>query len=205
MTLGQISVTSLNKAKRKKRRFGAVVTIEDPGQRNPLRFHHSPHPEHLVLKFEDIDFVDPTIALPREEHVLAVLDFGRKHAERDILVHCKAGIARSTAMALALLADRLGKGYEREAVDHLLNVRPEAIPNLVILGMTDRILERDGALVDAWMEVENSDPEYAAHRVQKRDIFVRRPDLFAKAREDVTGSIMHFTEKSLMAKIGKPL
>jgi predicted protein tyrosine phosphatase len=197
MGTGLVAVTTLNKARRKKRRYGAVVTIEDPGQRNPLRFHKSPHPDHLVLKFEDVDIRDEAIALPKEQHVRAVLEFGRRHTDDDILVHCKAGIARSTALALTIIADRLGPGQEAAAVARLLEVRPEAAPNLLILGMADDLMEREGALVEAWMAVENSDPEYAQHRRDKLEILEKRPELFARAKGDASATIQLFTETSI--------
>ena len=198
----QVTVTTLNRARRTKRRHDAVLTIEDPGQRNPLRFHVSPHPEHLVLKFEDVDFAEPTLALPREEHVAAALDFGRRHRDGRVLVHCKAGIARSTALALAIIADRLGEGREKEAVSELLVVRPEAVPNLLILAMADELLARNGALVDAWMEIEKSDTEYADHRRQKLEILKKRPELFAKAAANVSGSIQRFESTVVTARFG---
>ena len=77
---GTITIKPQNQARRAKRRFDAVLTIEDPGLRNGLRFHRTPHPDHLVLKYEDIDFVDETIALPRIGHLQAAIDFGRAHA-----------------------------------------------------------------------------------------------------------------------------
>ncbi len=197
-------MTTLTRARRKKRRYDAVITIEDPGQRNPLRFHVAPHPEHLVMKFEDVDFHDPAIALPREEHVAAAVEFGRRHPSGSILVHCKAGIARSTALALAIIADRLGTGNEKQAVAELLEVRPEAVPNLLILGMADDLLKRGGALVDAWMAVENSNGKYAEHREQKVEIFRRRPELFAGATQNVSGTIQFFPERLITPRFGFP-
>lgn len=202
MDTHQVTITTLNRARRTKRRHDAVLTIEDPGQRNPLRFHVSPHPEHLVMKFEDVDFAEPTLALPREEHVAAALDFGRRHRDGSMLVHCKAGIARSTALALAIIADRLGGGREKDAVAELLAVRSEAVPNLLILAMADALLARDGALVDAWMAIENSDTEYANHRRQKLEILKKRPELFAKATANVSGSIQRFEAASVTPRFG---
>lgn len=180
---GSVVVKALGPARRHKRKAAAVVTVEDPGRRNGLRFHSSPHPDHIVLRFEDVDVVDETVAMPRPGHVDAVLRFARENPDGTLLVHCKAGIARSTALALAVIADRLGPGREREAVAELLSARPEAAPNLLMLGFADDLLERSGRLVEAWNAVENSDPEYAEHRRQKLDILHKRPDLFARAGE----------------------
>jgi predicted protein tyrosine phosphatase len=204
METGSVTVTTLTRARRKKRRFDAVITIEDPGQRNPLRFHVNPHPEHLVMKFEDVDFHDPAVALPQREHVQAAIEFGRRHVTDRILVHCKAGIARSTALALAIIADRLGPGNEGMAVERLLSVRPEAVPNLLILDMADTLLESGGALVEAWMSIENSSRSYAEHRQQKVEIFRKRPELFARANPNVAGTIQFFPESSVTPRFGIP-
>lgn len=56
-TPGGVSVGSLAQAKRHKRKFDAVITIEEPGARPNLRLRFAPDPgrEHLVLQFEDVE------------------------------------------------------------------------------------------------------------------------------------------------------
>jgi predicted protein tyrosine phosphatase len=54
------------------------------------------------------------------------------------VVHCWAGVSRSTAAALALLY--LETGSEAEAVRRLREVRPQALPNLRFVRCFDRIL-----------------------------------------------------------------
>lgn len=198
----QITVQPMNKARRTKRRYDAVVTIEDPHQRNGLRFHRVPHPDHLVLKFEDIDVREEDFALPQMDHVAAVIAFGREHATSNLLIHCKVGIARSTAMAMAVFADRLGPGRETEAVRELLRIRPQSIPNLIILDMADEIMGREGALVEAWMKVENANYEYSAHRHDKLELFKKRPELFAKAFRGSKGTILRFRPKFITPEFG---
>lgn len=178
---GNVIVKSLGQARRIKRKVGAVVTIEDPGRRNGLRYHSAPHPDHLVLRFEDVDVADESVALPRPDHVRSVLEFARQNTEGKLLVHCKAGVARSTALALAVMADRMGAGREADAVEELLRVRPESAPNLLLLGFADDVLERGGALRGAWDEVESAHAHYAEHREKKLEILRRQPHLFARA------------------------
>lgn len=192
-----IAVTNYARARRIKRRFDAVLTIEDPGIRNGLRFHKRPHPDQLVLKFEDIDRVEPNIALPHMEHVIAAVAFGREHSQSSMLIHCKAGTARSTALALSIIADRYGEGHETEAVRELLRIRPEAIPNLILLDLADHYLQREGKLTSAWMAVEKSSFQYAVHRHDKREIFVRQPHLFSRPFHSVTASASRFFPNSL--------
>jgi len=175
-----IKVASLSTARGTKRKFDAVVTIEDPGLRNGLRFHRLPHPDHLVLRFEDVDDWSCDIAMAHRLHVDAALRLARAHEGGSILVHCKAGVARSSAMALALIADRMGPGREMEAVLELLAVRPVAVPNLVVLDLADEALGRNGALKAAWMKVERASFRYAEHRRLKREMLARNPAMYSK-------------------------
>jgi predicted protein tyrosine phosphatase len=63
------------------------------------------------------------------------------------LIHCAAGISRSTAAGLILLALRTGPGREEQAYEHLFRVRPRAVPNRRMVWMADHLLGRNGALV----------------------------------------------------------
>lgn len=175
-----VKVASLATARGTKRKYDAVLTIEDPGLRNGLRFHRLPHPDHLVLRFEDVDSWNADVAMADPAHVEAAIAFGRENRGGRILVHCKAGVARSSAMALALIADRMGPGKETKAVAELLSVRPVAVPNLVVLDYADKALGRDGALKAAWMEVERAHPRYAEHRRLKEETLRRNPALYAR-------------------------
>ncbi|WP_149470001.1 hypothetical protein [Roseomonas genomospecies 6] len=98
----------------------------------------------LVIECEDTaDAAHPRA--PRQHHVEAALGFARQHGGR-LLIHCHLGIARSTAMALAVVADGLGPGREAEALDRVLAARPCATPNPLIVALSDRLLDRGGAL-----------------------------------------------------------
>lgn len=193
MTIGFIHVASLASARRRKRRYDAVLTIEDPGFRNGLRFHGAPHPSHLVLSFEDVDDdLRPRVASASAEQIEAGLRFGRENAGGSLLVHCKAGIARSTALALAIIADRAGDGREVDSVRTLLEVRPEAVPNLHVLALADDILGRGGRLTGAWNSVERSDPGYARHRAIKTRLLRDHPGLFAAGLSSGESGIRRF-------------
>lgn len=64
-----------------------------------------------------------------------------------ILIHCEAGISRSTAAALIMYACWLGPGREREAMIRVLTQRPIAIPNRRMVEIADRLLDRQGRLM----------------------------------------------------------
>ncbi|WP_458098263.1 tyrosine phosphatase family protein [Roseomonas sp. WA12] len=173
-----IVVSALNWARRQKRDFSAVLTLEDPDQlvTHQLRFHQQPHPDHLVLRFVDLDTAPPPAyaAMPifrmaDRTDIERALKFGRDSlGGRRLLVHCNAGVGRSTAIALAIIADRLGRGREQDALNELVRLRPGAVPNLHVLALADEILGRAGALVQAVRDWERDRPENARRRSYNR-------------------------------------
>jgi len=150
-------ISDLAWARRHKREFDAVLTVEDPdiGRWRPatygsLRFHRKPAPAHLILRFYDLDYPlpdpyhQPWMLLASSEDISAALDFARHHA--NLLIHCKAGVSRSTALALAILTER-----ERDpasALHALLALQPNAVPNRHVTVLADAVLQCHGKLVE---------------------------------------------------------
>ena len=64
-----------------------------------------------------------------------------------VLIHCEAGVSRSTAAALIMHACWLGAGREQEAMERVLKQRPIAIPNPRMVELADRLLNRGGRLI----------------------------------------------------------
>jgi len=179
---GALSVMSLSRALRHKRRFDAVITLEDPACRPAarLRFHKKPAPAHLIMACEDVDDDTLGIQVATQSQVAEALAFARRHKDGALLVHCFHGVGRSAAIALAVLADRLGKGGEKAALAHLLEIRPEATPNLVIVKRADEILDREGrlvAVVEAW---EAGDERVRESRKARRAFLLANPQLYAR-------------------------
>ncbi|MCA1562509.1 MAG: hypothetical protein LC804_20355 [Acidobacteria bacterium] len=63
-----------------------------------------------------------------------------------ILIHCEAGVSRSSAAALIMYACWLGPGREREAMQRVLLQRPVAVPNRRMVELADTLLGRGGCL-----------------------------------------------------------
>lgn len=111
----------------------------------PIPFDH--------IDFEFLHFRDVAMPGPEscaEEHIARMLSFGeRVHADPNsrLLVNCHAGVSRSTAAAATLMAQH-APGKEREAFMRLAEVRPAALPNNLIVQIADRMLGRNGALMD---------------------------------------------------------
>lgn len=177
-----ITVSNLSRARRIKRRgFDGVLTLEDPvcSIRNQLRFHVKPAPDHLIMRFEDIDDDIYDYAIATEDNVKAIIEFGRRHVQHDLLIHCFHGVGRSGGAALAILTDRLGDA--QAALEALLAIRPEVVPNLRVARLADTVLKTDGAMVavlDAWAA---RTPSVAEFRRQKRAFFEANRDLYSKA------------------------
>ena len=104
---------------------------------------------HVRLAFHDI--VEPIAGLTAPDHDMmqAVLDFGRNAGhQRALLIHCWAGISRSSAAAFAIASDR-NPGFERDIAIELRRRSPSATPNRLMVRLADDLLRRDGRMVDA--------------------------------------------------------
>ena len=125
--------------------YSGVITIEEPDTDDPFRTDVVPQ---LVLQFHDIDMTMLGYVEPEPEHVQQALTFARE-TDRSLLVHCRAGVSRSTAIALAIAADRLGAGNERQACEWLRETYPHAQPNRLVVFFADKLLGRNGLLHQA--------------------------------------------------------
>lgn len=77
-----------------------------------------------------------------------------------LLIHCEAGVSRSTATALIIYACWLGQGREAEAMERVIAQRPFAVPNRRMVALGDTLLAlggnllraRDQSLSSAWSD-----------------------------------------------------
>lgn len=184
---GGVSVGSLSQARRAKHRFDAVLTLEDPAARTGHRLRIQPGgPAHLVLRFEDADREEYGFATATESQVETAMAFGRTHAGRSLLVHCHHGVGRSTALAIAILADRMGPGSEASAIEQVVEQRRGLVvtPNLVVIAHADRLLGRNGALERALRRSEAKRPSVARTRVDRHRLATEQPELYSKRSRD---------------------
>ena len=125
--------------------YDGIITIEDTTIREPFRVQTN-EPKQLILRFDDINQPMDDYVIPQMSHIKRALEFADKIEDGSLLVHCHAGISRSSAIALAVIAKRLGSGKEEEAVNTLEHINPNCRPNKSIVEMADELLERDGKL-----------------------------------------------------------
>jgi predicted protein tyrosine phosphatase len=101
------------------------------------------------LKFDDTSVPVDGYIEPQEFHIERALLFADQIGDGLLLIHCHAGISRSSAIALAIIAKTLGVGKEMEALKVLKKINPYARPNKLMVWMTDEILKRDMKLYKA--------------------------------------------------------
>lgn len=147
---GFISVKSLIDARKDWNGFDHVITIEDVEFEGGLRIPAGGKTTQTVMKFDDTDTQFGPFKAADPDEVKRLLLVGRSHANSKLLVHCLQGQSRSAAIALGIIADRLGAGREAEAVATLLRIRSSAVCNRLIVRYCDTLLARKGELLKAW-------------------------------------------------------
>ena len=125
--------------------YDGVITIEDSSVDDPLRIDKGDCPQ-LVLCFDDIASPKDEWILPKESHVHSALEFADNLGGGSLLIHCHAGISRSSGIALAIIAKGLGPGKEKKALMELEKINPNCAPNALVVWFTDEILGRGGTL-----------------------------------------------------------
>ncbi|MER9117734.1 tyrosine phosphatase family protein [Mesorhizobium sp. M0954] len=105
---------------------------------------------HLHLVMHDIAVAQEGMTMPGEEHVLNLLDFARQwNRSRPLVVHCYAGISRSTASAYIIAAALAPKRDEAELAETLRALSPTATPNPRLIAIADALLDRRGRMIEA--------------------------------------------------------
>jgi predicted protein tyrosine phosphatase len=145
-----------------------VLSILDPEWPEPEAFRlFAPH-RRVVQRFDDVLATIGDAEPPEVGHVDAILRWAGELADDGadhVLVHCHAGVSRSTAAAALLLA-RDNPGREADALDAVRRLRPRSWPNSRMVAIADRLLDREGALIAALQDhrrrVAADNPEFGA-------------------------------------------
>lgn len=108
------------------------ITIQEAGDKNKPSFLDKQ--DKIEANFfdltDDILFKGEVLKAPTEDDIRPIVEFLKKHPNRDVLVNCAAGISRSGAVA-AFLND-MGYYWPK-------TYRNTAIPNVVVLNLMRRI------------------------------------------------------------------
>jgi predicted protein tyrosine phosphatase len=127
-----------------------LITLLDPADDMPTPEGVSGH-RHLRLGMHDVTTASPDYHTPPDDlHVRELIAFAKGwDRSQPMLIHCWAGISRSTASAFTI-ACMLNTSGREEDIARLLRARaPHAQPNRRLVALADDILGRDGRMVDA--------------------------------------------------------
>jgi predicted protein tyrosine phosphatase len=147
----RIHVCPLSKLPETVRASGAksLVTLINEGTpvRRPLAI---PAEKHLVVTLSDIVAEAPGHTLPSESHVEKLLTFVRRwDQDAPLLIHCWAGVSRSTAAAF-IAACALRPHRDEAEIAHAVRTNsPTATPNARLVAIADAMLGRDGRMAAA--------------------------------------------------------
>ena len=109
---------------------------------------------HLRVQVDDItEHMDGFVA-PCETHIEQILNFVRSwDRSAPMVVHCFAGISRSTASAFAAACMLNPHRDEIAIARQIRTASPIAQPNRLIVSLADRALGRDGRMLRALDEM----------------------------------------------------
>lgn len=105
---------------------------------------------HLVLGMDDI--TEPLVGYvaPADEHIAKLIAFVRGwNRARPLVIHCYAGISRSTAGAFVAACALNPQRDELSIAQALRQASATAAPNMRVVSLADRVLKRRGRMTAA--------------------------------------------------------
>ena len=148
----RVHVCSLARLEATARLTGArsLLTLRAPGGVGATRPDAIDPPRHLVIGGSDI--VDPRDGhtLAADTHVEDLIAFFRAwDRAHPLLIHCYAGVSRSTAAAVIGVCALAPHRAAAEVAVRLRLASPTATPNPRLVALADDALGRGGRMVDA--------------------------------------------------------
>jgi predicted protein tyrosine phosphatase len=143
-----IVVCSLRAAHEQVARTGTqnVISILSPETEFP-NFESVQGDRHLRLSFNDVAFATAGLAAPENHDMQKLLSFIRNWDQlKPLLIHCWAGVSRSTAAAYIATCMLQPKRDEAELALALREASPSATPNPLLIALADQALGRDGRM-----------------------------------------------------------
>lgn len=151
-----------------------VLSILDPGYPDPVAFNDFSAHRRFGLRFHDVIGPYGDDILPSAADVAALLEFGREvelaGQDTHLLIHCHAGVSRSTASAALLLAQADPARPVDDIFTEIGRIRPRAWPNILMLELGEAALGRHGDFVPAvaaqYRRALRVDPNFATYLVE---------------------------------------
>src|SRR5262245_46776610 len=143
-----IHVCSLSRLHKTVEDTGALHIVTLLKDIDPVRRPDTIAPaNHLVLGMDDI--IEPLngYVAPADDHVTKLIAFVRRwQRAKPLIIHCYAGISRSTAGAFVAACALNPQRDELSIAQALRQASATATPNLRIVSLADRVLGREGRM-----------------------------------------------------------
>ena len=108
------------------------------------------HGRHLFVGMADIVEAQAGLVLPEEQHVVQLLRFVRAwDRSAPMVIHCFAGVSRSTAAAFITACALQPERDEAGIAGQIRALSPTATPNPRLVAVADDLLARSGRMVAA--------------------------------------------------------
>jgi predicted protein tyrosine phosphatase len=105
---------------------------------------------HLFVAVSDITVESEGHILPGEAHVASLLEFVQTwDREQPLIMHCFAGVSRSTAAAFIAACALSPERDEAEIARAIRQASPTATPNSRLVAVADTMLGRKGRMIEA--------------------------------------------------------
>jgi predicted protein tyrosine phosphatase len=149
-----IRVTDYPTAERIRHEFDHVIGLLDPCMERDMKHLHP-----SIHMFWFTDTVHGGLSCPKLSDIRRIVDAFKTHdmGKGNILVHCMAGLCRSTATAIGLLVMQGIRPEDAFKIIH--DQRPRMWPNELILKHFDTALGLGTTLVDADKKWKSQQPK----------------------------------------------
>lgn len=105
---------------------------------------------HLRVGVNDINASADGLVSPGQDHVASVISHGEAwDHSAPLLIHCWAGVSRSTASAFIVSCLRNPDIAPARIADMIRSLSPTATPNRLLTSIADDMMGRGGTMVDA--------------------------------------------------------
>ena len=123
-----------------------VVSLLDPGSDFP-KLGPVYVGRHLRLEFHDIHSYVEHLVAPSASHIELLFRFFKRWDPRDVmLIHCHAGLGRSTAAAFIAACYHNPDADEHAIAAQLRQASPHSRPNATLVRIADNALGRHGRM-----------------------------------------------------------
>ena len=135
-----------------------LVSLLSPGNETPATPPHLNPDQHLKRHFHDIVVNYRDLTPPSPEDVAAIIAFARAWDQQaPLLLHCFAGISRSTAAAYIAASVIRPNLAEDDLAQRLRQASTLATPNILMIEHADEILGRKGRMISAIEDIGSGD------------------------------------------------